>query len=53
MPDHVQNKEDTLEIKRNPKGYYTLYVNGVFHGNYDTVHEATMDYEAEKVKETN
>lgn len=33
------------EIKRDPRGYYTLYINGVFEGNYDTAAEAAQAYE--------
>lgn len=33
------------EIKRNPRGYYTLRINGVFEGNYDGYTEAIEAYE--------
>lgn len=33
------------EIKRDKRGYYTLYIDGVFEGNYDTMSEATQAYE--------
>ncbi len=28
------------EIKRDKRGFYTLYIDGVFEGNYDTYAEA-------------
>ncbi len=34
-----------MEIKRDPKGYYTLLVNGEFAGNFDSVCEAAKEYE--------
>lgn len=33
------------EIKRDPRGYYTLHINGVFDGNYDSYMEAIEAYE--------
>lgn len=33
------------EIKRDPRGYYTLHINGVFEGNYDSYMEAIEAYE--------
>lgn len=33
-----------VRIVRNPRGYFTLYVNGQFAGNYDTVNEALKEY---------
>ena len=35
----------TSEIKRDSHGYYTLYIDGVFEGNYDTAAEAAKAYE--------
>jgi len=32
------------EIKRDPRGYYTLYIDGVFAGNFDTRSEADREY---------
>ena len=34
-----------MEVRRDSKGYYTLYINGVFEGNYDTPLEAANAYE--------
>ena len=34
-----------MEIKRSPRGYYVLTVDGKFFGNYDTVSEAMDDYD--------
>lgn len=31
------------EIKPNPLGYYTLYIEGVFAGNFDTKPEAERE----------
>lgn len=31
------------EIKHNPKGYYTLTIDGEFQGNFDTVEEAVNE----------
>ena len=36
-----------VEIKHNPRGYYTLYVDGRFGGNFDTYGEARREYEEE------
>lgn len=33
------------EIKRDPRGYYTLHINGAFEGNYDNYMEAIEAYE--------
>lgn len=33
------------EIKRDPRGYYTLLINGAFEGNYDNYMEAIEAYE--------
>lgn len=33
------------EIKRDKRGYYTLYIDGVFEGNYDSAKEAADAYE--------
>lgn len=33
------------EIKRDPRGYYTLNINGIFEGNYDSYMEAIEAYE--------
>ena len=36
-----------LDIHRSKKGpYYEMYIDGKFYGAYDTVKEATDDYEA-------
>lgn len=35
----------TMEIKRDPRGYYTLLVNGMFAGNFDSISEAAQEYE--------
>lgn len=35
-----------MEIKHNPRGYYTLMVDGKFAGNFDSVQEAMDEYEA-------
>lgn len=34
----------TWAIKHEPKGYYSLWINGVWCGNYDTYTEAYTDY---------
>lgn len=34
-----------VEIRRNSRGYYTLYMNGDFVGNFDTVQEASQEAE--------
>ena len=34
-----------VEIRRNSRGYYTLYVSGDFVGNFDTVQEAAQEAE--------
>lgn len=39
--------KSNIQIKHNPKGYYTMYVGGQFFGNYDCVGEAMDDYEKE------
>lgn len=33
------------EIKRDKRGFYTLYIDGIFEGNYDTYTEAAHAYE--------
>lgn len=33
------------EIKRDPRGYYTLHINRAFEGNYDSYMEAIKTYE--------
>lgn len=33
------------EVIRNEKGYYSLYVDGVFEGNFDTYMEAVHEME--------
>lgn len=39
-------KEQNMEIKRSSRGpYWTLTVDGVFEGNFDTFGEALMEYE--------
>ena len=35
----------TIDVKRNPSGYYTLYLNGQFAGNFDTISEALQEAE--------
>lgn len=30
----------SIDIVRSPRGYYSLYVDGIFVGNYDTQDEA-------------
>ena len=35
-----------LRIIHDPHGYYTMYIDGKFYGNYDTVSEAVADYES-------
>lgn len=37
--------EPAMEIKRDKRGFYTLYIDGVFEGNYDTYIEAAKAYE--------
>ena len=37
--------EPSMEIKRDERGFYTLYIDGVFAGNYDSYTEAVHDYE--------
>lgn len=34
-----------MEIKRNKRSFYTLYIDGVFEGNYDSYTEAAHAYE--------
>lgn len=34
-----------MEIKRHSQGYYSLFLNGRFEGNYDTQMEAVEAYE--------
>lgn len=37
--------EPAMEIKRDKRGFYTLYINGVFEGNYDSYTEAAKYYD--------
>lgn len=37
---------ERIQIARNPRGYYTLTVNGIFEGNFDTLKEAADEAEA-------
>lgn len=37
--------EPAMEIKRDKHGFYTLYIDGVFDGNYDSYTEAAHAYE--------
>lgn len=39
------SKNPDVEIKRNPRGYYTLYISGEFAGNFDTAQEASNEAE--------
>lgn len=39
------SKVPDMEIKRNKQGYCTLFINGVFEGNYDTYTEAANAYD--------
>ena len=34
-----------MRIVRNPRGYYELWINGRFEGNFDTALEAAQEYE--------
>lgn len=36
---------ELVEFKHNRRGYYTLYIDGVFEGNYDTFSEAVKALE--------
>lgn len=36
--------EMRYEIVQHPKGYFQLYVDGIFCGNYDSWNEAYNDY---------
>lgn len=40
-----------MEIKRGKRGYYTLFVNGDFEGNYDSYTEAANAYEEIRAEE--
>lgn len=41
-----------LDIHKSKKGpYYEMYINGQFYGNYDTVKEASDDYEEYRKEE--
>jgi hypothetical protein len=40
MPDN-----EHIDIVRNPKGYYTLKIDGRFCGNFDTIVEASKEAE--------
>lgn len=42
----------SIDIVRNPRGYYSLYVDGLFEGNYDTQDEAIEAVEALRRSET-
>ena len=37
-----------IDIVHSPFGYYTMYIDGRFYGNYDTVKEAFDDVENAK-----
>lgn len=37
---------ELIKIVRNPRGYYTLTVNGIFEGNFDTAKEAADEAKA-------
>lgn len=39
---------EDVKIIKNPKGYFSLFVNGEFRGNYDTISEAILEYEEER-----
>lgn len=39
-------------IEHDNKGYYTLFVNGKFEGNYDTVNEAIQEIERLKAQKS-
>jgi hypothetical protein len=36
---------ESVEIQHNRRGYYTLYKDGIFEGNYDTFSEAVKALE--------
>ena len=36
---------ESVEIQHNRRGYYTLYIDGVFEGNHDTFSEAFKAFE--------
>lgn len=40
------SKVPDVEVKRDRRGYYTLLIDGVFAGNFDTAHEASMEAES-------
>lgn len=45
-------REDmTCRIERNSRGYYALYIDGEFAGNFDSVKEAADEYEAVRALE--
>ncbi len=35
-----------MEIRHEPQGYYSLYVDGIFEGNYDNQMEAVLAADA-------
>ena len=35
--------EVDIQITRNPRGYYTLTIDGKFEGNYDSAEEASRE----------
>ena len=45
MRSKTVKKEPTVIVQSSGHGYYTMTVDGVFEGNYDTVKEAWDDYE--------
>lgn len=40
-----------MEIIRDKRGYYTLFIDGVFEGNYDSYTEAAQAYEQIQIGE--
>lgn len=40
-----ERTEAHMEIKRDPRGFYSLWIDGRFEGNYDTYTEAAKAYE--------
>ena len=43
---------ESVEIQHNRRGYYTLYKDGIFEGNYDTFSEAVKaQKELEEMKD--
>ena len=41
----TENAAGRMEIRRSDRGYYTLYVDGQFEGNYDNYTDAVRAYE--------